>query len=165
VRAGRHAHARPGRRGHRYTPHAFATDHAPSHAVLCATTGLAKHLTDDEIEAVLARELSRLAHRDVIVITIASLMPVFAGLLLRIPFHTAPRGGPDWQTSPTSGAEPIALVPSVYVLGLAADRAGATLTGQPSSLAHALIKSDITGTVEPLGRRSASGPLYVVMAW
>lgn len=142
-------------------PRAFATGRDPSHAVLCVTTGLTKRLTDHEIEAVLARELSRLAHRDLAVTTIASLMPVLAGLLLRIPFHSAPLGEPDWQTNPTSGAELIALVLTVYALEfllvralsrrreLADDRAGAILTGRPSSLGGALIKLDTAGTAIP----------------
>ncbi len=142
-------------------PSAYAAGRTPAHSVLCVTTGLTKHLTDEEIEAVLARELSRLAHRNVVVITIASLMPVLACLLLRIPFHAAPLNTPDWQTNPTLGTTLIALVLTVYALGfllvkalarhreLAADRAGATLTGQPSALARALTKLDVTSTAIP----------------
>lgn len=153
-------------------PDVFATGRTPSHAVLCVTTGLSEQLTDDEIEAVLARELSRLAHRDSAVLTIASLVPVLAGLLVRIPFHTAPLGGPHRQTGPTTiGAELIALALTVYGLGfllvralsrhreLAADRAAATLTGQPTSLARALIKLDAAGTAIPTtDLRSTTAP-------
>jgi heat shock protein HtpX len=140
---------------------AFATGRTPSRAVLCVAAGLTEQLTDDELETVLARELSRLAHRDLVVITLATLMPVLAGLLIRVPFHTAPLGGPGWQTSPTLGVELIALVLSVYALGfllvralsryreLAADRGGAVLTGRPSALARALVKLDSTGTPIP----------------
>jgi heat shock protein HtpX len=142
-------------------PRALAAGRTPSHAVLCVTTGLIDELTDDEVEAVLARELSRLAHRDVVVTTIAPLMAMFAGLLIRIPFHTSPLGGSAWQTDPALGTELAVAVLLVYVLGfllvrmlsrrreLAADRDSATLTGRPTSLARALIKLDSAGTAIP----------------
>ena len=142
-------------------PGAFATGRTPSHAVLCVTTGLTKQLTDDELEAVLARELSRLAHRDTVVTTAAPLIALLAGLLTRIPFHTSPLGGSGWQTSPTLGAASIIVALLVYTLGfllvwalsrhreLAADHGAAILTGQPSSLARALIKLDTAGTEIP----------------
>jgi heat shock protein HtpX len=142
-------------------PHAFAAGRTPTHSVLCVTTGLTKQLTDDEVEAVLARELSRLAHRDAVVTTIASFLALLVGLLIRIPFRTAPLGGAGWQTNPMLGTGLIVTVVAVYVLGflaaralsrhreLAADRGGAILTGQPSSLARALVKLDAAGTPIP----------------
>jgi len=53
-------------------PNAFATGRSPSHAVICATRGLMNRLSDEELEAVLAHELSHVAHRDVAIMTIAS---------------------------------------------------------------------------------------------
>jgi len=53
-------------------PNAFATGRSPKHAVICATRGLMQRLNDEELEAVLAHELSHVAHRDVAVMTIAS---------------------------------------------------------------------------------------------
>jgi len=142
-------------------PGAFAAGRRPSRAVLCVTTGLTERLTDDEVEAVLARELSRLAHRDVIVIAVASLMAVLGALLMRISFRAALPGGPGWRSDPAYGAALAATVVFVYALGfllvralsrcrdLAADRAGATLTGRPSSLARALVKLDAAGAAIP----------------
>jgi len=142
-------------------PDAYAAGRTPTHAVLCVTTGLKNRLTDDEIEAVLARELSRLAHRDTLVLTAAPLMAVLAGLLMRIPIHSTPLGGHNWQTNPALGAELIAIVLSAYTLTfllvrsiarhreLAADHDSAILTGQPSALAHALAKLDPAGTPIP----------------
>jgi heat shock protein HtpX len=142
-------------------PGAYAAGRTPSHAVLCVTSGLTNQLTDDELEAVLARELSRLAHHDTLVLTTTPFIAVLAGLLIRVPFHSAPLGGHGWQTNPAFGAELIAIVLSVYALAfllvraisrhreLAADHDSAILTGQPSSLAHALAKLDAAGTTIP----------------
>ncbi len=53
-------------------PNAFATGRSPSKSVVCVTTGLLRRLDTDELEGVLAHELSHVAHRDVAVMTIAS---------------------------------------------------------------------------------------------
>lgn len=157
-------------------PDAFATGRTPSHAVVCVTSGLTKQLTDDEVEAVLARELSRLAHRDAFVIAIASLMAVLAGLLVRVPFDSAPLGGPEWRTNPACGAAFIAIVLFVYAVGfllvralsrsreLAADRSGALLTGQPSSLARALVKLDAANGASGAGTATPTKDLRTVTA-
>ncbi|MGH2717778.1 MAG: M48 family metalloprotease, partial [Actinomycetota bacterium] len=62
-------------------PNAFATGRSPKAAVVCATSGLLRRLDEPEVEAVLAHEISHVAHRDVAVMTIASGLGVMAGLL------------------------------------------------------------------------------------
>ena len=61
-------------------PNAFATGRNADHAVVCVTTGLLRRLEPEELEGVLAHELSHVAHRDVAVMTIASFLGVLAGL-------------------------------------------------------------------------------------
>jgi heat shock protein HtpX len=133
-------------------PNAFATGRSPKRAVVCATTGIMRRLSPAELEGVLSHELSHVAHRDVTVMTIASFVGVLAGFLTRIALY----GGMGGRRGNDNGA-PVVLIITlvsvvVYALSflltralsryreLAADRAGAVLTGQPSALASALVK-------------------------
>lgn len=136
-------------------PNAFATGRTPKRAVVCATTGLMNRLDERELEGVLAHELSHVAHRDVTVMTIASVVGVLAGFLTRIVlFSGMGRGRRDNSGTPVVLIMVLVSV-IVYALSfvltralsryreLSADRSGAFLTGQPSALASALTK--ITG--------------------
>lgn len=132
-------------------PNAFATGRTPSRAVVCATTGLMRRLDERELEGVLAHELSHVAHRDVTVMTIASVVGVLAGFLTRIVVYSGMgRGRRDNGTPVVLVVLLVSIV--VYALAflltralsryreLSADRAAAFLTSQPSALASALVK-------------------------
>jgi heat shock protein HtpX len=138
-------------------PNAFATGRNSKNSVLCVTEGLMYHsnLTPEEKEGVLAHELSHVAHKDVQVMTVASLLAIVAGLLVRFAFYSELFGG--GRRNNNQNALPIIaiiMVVSVVVYAisfllirvlsryreLAADRSGALLTGQPSALASALQK-------------------------
>jgi heat shock protein HtpX len=133
-------------------PNAFATGRSPQRAVVCATTGIMARLSPAELEGVLSHELSHVAHRDVTVMTVASFVGVLAGFLTRMALYS----GMGRRNNNSNGA-PVVLIITlvsvvVYALSflltralsryreLAADRAGAFLTGQPSALASALVK-------------------------
>ena len=64
-------------------PNAFATGRSPDRAVVCVTTGILGKLTPEELEGVLAHELSHVAHRDVLVMTVAASAGIVAGMLTR----------------------------------------------------------------------------------
>ena len=139
-------------------PNAFATGRNQQHAVLCVTNGILRRLSPPELEAVLAHELSHVAHRDVMVMTIASFLGVLAGIITRMAFYSQLFGGGRRDDRDNTAAM-IALVMVismvVYAVSflliralsryreLSADRAGAMLTGRPSKLASALVK--VTG--------------------
>jgi heat shock protein HtpX len=143
-------------------PNAFATGRSPKTSVVCVTSGLLRRLEEPEIEAVLAHELSHVAHRDVAVMTIASGLGMIAGLMTRVLFYSELFGGGGGRGNDQNGQnaffiEMIVLLVSVVVYfvsflltmalsryrELAADRSGALLIGRPSLLASALVK--ITG--------------------
>jgi heat shock protein HtpX len=136
-------------------PNAFATGRNADHAVVCATTGLMRRLTKEELEGVLAHEMSHVAHKDVQVMTIASFLAIIAALLVRMAFYGELFGG--GRRDNNQNAVPIWLILMavsvvVYAISfllirllsryreLSADRSGALLTGQPSALASALQK-------------------------
>ncbi len=136
-------------------PNAFATGRNADHAVLCVTTELLRRLENDELEGVIAHEMSHVAHKDVQVMTIASFLAVIAALLVRFAFYSELFGGRSRNNN--QSALPIMLVIMlvsvvVYAVSfllirmlsryreLSADRSGALLTGQPSALASALQK-------------------------
>lgn len=134
-------------------PNAFATGRSERSALVCATTGLLNRLEPEELEGVLAHEMSHVAHRDVAVMTIASFIGVLAGVITRIALFS---GLSRSATNAGPAGLAILLIPLasavVYVFGflltrllsryreLAADRAAAQLTGRPSALASALTK-------------------------
>lgn len=138
-------------------PNAFATGRTQKRAVVCVTTGLLRRLDPEELEAVMSHELSHVAHRDVTVMTVASFAAVVAGITVR----TAMWGGLMRDRRDQNAAlvflAVVVISILVYVVSflltralsryreLAADRAGAMLTGNPSALARALQK--ISGDV------------------
>ena len=147
-------------------PNAFATGRSPSHAVICATRGIMTRLNDEELEAVLAHELSHVAHRDVAIMTIASGVGMLAGLVGRIAMWGAMFSGGG---NNRDGEQMVLLEIAtwlisivIYVIAylltmalsryreLAADRSGAILIGKPSVLASALVH--ITGDIGKIPR-------------
>ncbi len=155
-------------------PNAFATGRDPRHAVICATRGLMRRLDDEELEAVLAHELSHVAHRDVAVMTIASGVGMLAGLVSRIAMWGAmlSGGGRSRDGENLVLLEMLTWLVSlvIYVIAylltmalsryreLAADRSGAILIGKPSVLASALIHvSGDLGRIPRTDLRQAEG--------
>jgi heat shock protein HtpX len=143
-------------------PNAFATGRNPKNAVVCVTTGIMRRLEDDELEGVLSHELSHVAHRDVAVMTIASFLGVLAGLITRFGLYGGLGRNRDQNTA-VIVLTIIAVSIVVYAISflltralsryreLAADRAGALLTGRPSTLASALTK--ISGDIARIPSR------------
>ncbi|WP_110205056.1 zinc metalloprotease HtpX [Nocardioides daejeonensis] len=150
-------------------PNAFATGRSPDRAVVCVTTGILRTLDAEELEGVLAHELSHVAHRDVLVMTVASSAGIVAGMITQ----SAQYGGLSLLSggrgrNNNNGALPaylIALLISLVVYAisffltrllsryreLCADRAGAYLTMKPQALASALQK--ITGEMASIPQR------------
>src|SRR5881227_470946 len=74
-------------------PNAFATGRSPKHAAVAVTTGLWQRLEPREVEGVLAHELSHIANRDVLVMTVASFFAMLAALLTRFGLYAGMFGG------------------------------------------------------------------------
>jgi heat shock protein HtpX len=142
-------------------PNAFATGRSEDRAVVAVTTGLMKRLDEREMEAVLSHELSHVAHRDVTVMTVASAVGVLAGFMIRSAM---------WSSMGRRDQNGVPVVLLFMLIGivvyavsffltrvlsryreLAADRAGAIMTGQPAALASALTK--ISGSMARIPER------------
>ena len=135
-------------------PNAFATGRTPKHAAVAVTTGLWNRLEPQEVEGVLAHELSHIGNRDVTIMTIASFFAMLAAILTRFGLYAGMFGG---GRSRDSGGTPVWLIMflvSIVVYALswvlmmaisryreyAADRGSALITGSPEHLMSALQK-------------------------
>jgi heat shock protein HtpX len=151
-------------------PNAFATGRSPKHAAICATTGLLNRLEPKEIEGVLAHELSHVANRDVLVMTIASFFAMLAALLTRFGLYAGMfggfGGGNNRNGNNNNNGVPVWLVVlavSIVVYAIsyvlirtisryreyAADRGSALITGAPEYLMSALQKISSQMTLIP----------------
>jgi heat shock protein HtpX len=152
-------------------PNAFAVGRSPKTATVCATTGLLELLSPAELEGVLGHELTHVANRDVLLMTVASFFAAIASFIVQMGFWFGL--GFDDRDDNGPGFLVVILVSAVvylvsYVLiqslsryrEFAADRGSAIITGRPSALSSALVR--ISGTMEQIPQRdlrAASGEL------
>ena len=131
-------------------PNAFATGRSPSHAVVACTDSIMRLLNKDELEAVLAHELSHVKNRDILTMTMASFIAMIASMIMQSFFFSALFGG----RSRDSGGWIIVWIVSIIVYAVstllilalsryrefAADRGSAYITQNPRALISALSK-------------------------
>ncbi|WP_122089961.1 zinc metalloprotease HtpX [Halalkalicoccus subterraneus] len=128
-------------------PNAFAAGRNQKNATVCVTTGILQALSEDELEGVLAHELSHIKNRDVMVMTIASFLSTLAFIVVRWGWLFS--GGDGRNQAPVWVAILVSLV--VWIVSFlliralsryreySADRGAAMITGKPSALASALM--------------------------
>ena len=138
-------------------PNAFATGRNKKHAAVAVTTGLWNRLEPQEIEGVLAHELSHIVNRDVLVMTVASFFAMLAGLLTRFGLYSGMFGGFGGNRDNNNNSVPVWLIvvvvsivtyflSQILILAIsryreyAADRGSALITGAPENLMSALQK-------------------------
>jgi heat shock protein HtpX len=135
-------------------PNAFATGRSPKHAAVAVTRGLWQRLEPREVEGVIAHELSHIANRDVLIMTVASFFAMLAGLLTRFGLYGGMFGGGRSRDNNGVPVWLIVLLVSVVTYFLsqililaisryrefAADRGSALITGAPEHLMSALQK-------------------------
>jgi heat shock protein HtpX len=147
-------------------PNAFATGRSPKHAAVCVTTGLLDRLEPKEVEGVLAHELSHIANRDVLIMTLASFFAMLAALLTRFGLYFGMWGGGGGGNRDNNNGPPVWLIifaVSIVVYAVsfilirtisryreyAADRGSALITGSPEYLMSALQKISSQMTLIP----------------
>src|SRR5438045_6641451 len=139
-------------------PNAFATGRSPKHAAVAVTRGLWERLEPQEVEGVLAHELSHVVNRDVLVMTVASFFAMLAGMLTRFGLYAGMFGGFGGRNSNNNNnSVPVWLIvllvsvvtyflSQILILAIsryrefAADRGSALITGAPEHLMSALQK-------------------------
>src|SRR6478672_1762034 len=148
-------------------PNAFATGRSPKHVAVAVTTGLWRRLDKEESESVLAHELSHVANRDVLVMTVASFFAMLAALLTRFGLYAGMFGGfGGGSRNNNNNQVPVWLIVTAVAIityavsfvlirtisryrEYAADRGSALITGTPENLMSALQKISSQFTMLP----------------
>jgi heat shock protein HtpX len=157
------------------TPNAFATGRNPSHAAVAVTEGILRMLSDDELEGVLAHELSHVKNRDVLISTIAATLAGAITYLAHMAQWAALFGGRSRDDD--EGGNPIALILVAVLAPIAAmlvqlavsrarefqaDATGARIAGQPWGLAKALEKLQMANERAPMAANASTAHLFIV---
>ncbi len=158
------------------SPNAFATGRNPEHGVVAVTTGIMRITTDQELEGVLAHELSHIKHRDILIQSVAATL---AGAITMIAswarFAAFFGGGGD---DDEGGGNILAVILFSVIAAFAAmliqlaisrsreylaDEGGASLSGNPLYLAGALRKLNAGVARNPMNDANPStAPLFIV---
>jgi len=154
-------------------PNAFATGRNPSHAAVAVTRGILELMTPQELEGVLAHELSHVKNRDILISTIAATIGAALTFLTRMMMFGG-MGGRDRESNNPLGAilglvalivAPLAAM--LIQMGISrareyqADRSGAEITGSPLALASALAKLDAGTRNIPMPVNPAVSQLFI----
>ncbi|MEW5832869.1 MAG: zinc metalloprotease HtpX [Campylobacterota bacterium] len=158
---------------HDRIPNAFATGRNPQNAAVAITTGLLELLNEDEIEGVMAHELSHVAHRDILVATIAATIAGAVAFIANMLQFGAMFGGRD-----NRGGNPILMLVMAILLPIAAtviqmtisrsrefmaDEGAARLTGHPEWLQSALVKlSNYNARGEVHGATPENAHMFII---
>ncbi len=159
------------------TPNAFATGRSPQHAAVAVTEGIMRMLDDEELEGVLAHELSHVKNRDTLTMTIAATLAGVITYLAHMAQWAAIFGGGRRDDEEGSGGgvfgallmailAPIAAMLIQLAISRArefqADASGAQLAGRPWGLAKALEKLEMASRMAPMDATPATAHLFIV---
>jgi heat shock protein HtpX len=157
------------------TPNAFATGRSPQHAAVAVTEGILRIMNEQELEGVLAHELSHVLNRDILISTIAATIAGAIGMLANMAQWNLFLGGS--RDDEGRGTNPIALIATMIFAPLAAmliqmavsrsreyeaDASGARLTRRPLGLASALAKLHQANQISPMNASPATSHLFIV---
>src|SRR5437762_6457757 len=158
------------------TPNAFATGRNPEHAAVAVTEGIMRILDQDELEGVLAHELSHVKNRDVLISTIAATLAGAITGVARMAYFASFFGGSRDEDGERGGNPLVLILFSIlapiaaFLIQMAvsrarefqADESGARLAGRASGLAGALEKIEVASRAEPLPASPATAHLFIV---
>jgi len=148
------------------TPNAFATGRNEDHAAVAVTSGILKMLTKDELEGVIAHELSHVKHKDILISTMAATIASAVVLLSRwaVFFSSDDRG--MISTIAMAIVAPVAATVIQMALSRSreyeADAGSAEVTGQPEALAGALAKLSKAASTKPMDANPSTAHMFIV---
>jgi heat shock protein HtpX len=155
-------------------PNAFATGRNPKHAAVAVTTGIMRILSHEELQGVIAHELSHVRHRDILISTIAATIAGAISYLAQMAQWAMIFGG---RGDDDEGGNPIAALAMMVVGPIAAlivqmaisrsreysaDEGGARLAGNPRYLAGALRKLHAASQKIPMHASPATSHMFIV---
>jgi heat shock protein HtpX len=159
-------------------PNAFATGRNPQHAAVAVTEGIMRILDEEELEGVLAHELSHVTNRDVLVSTVAAtLAGAITGIARMAYFASFFGGGRSSDDEEGGGGNPLVTMLFAMLAPIAAmliqfavsrarefhaDATGARLAGKPWGLAKALEKLEMASRMAPMDANPATAHLFIV---
>lgn len=157
---------------HDHIPNAFATGRNPEHAAVAITTGLLELLTEEEVEGVMAHELSHVEHRDILIATIAATIAGAVAFIANILQFGAMFGRNNRNSNPIIMIAMAILLPiaaSVIQMTISrsrefmADEGAARLSGHPEWLQSALVKlSNYNGRGEVQGATPENAHMFII---
>jgi heat shock protein HtpX len=150
-------------------PNAFATGRNPKHAAVAVTQGITKLLSEDELRGVLAHELAHVKNRDILTQSVAS---AIGAMITYLAYFALWFGGDDDSPLGLIGSLALVLLAPIAATLIqlavsrqrefAADATGAQVTGNPESLASALLRLEEGAKAMPVQVNQATEPLYIV---
>lgn len=154
-------------------PNAFATGRNPSHAAVCVTQGLIQQLQWNEVEGVLAHELSHVKHRDILIGSVAAAIAMGITFAARMAMYAGMFGGggrDDDRPNPIALLAMSILAPvAAGVMQMAvsrsreyeADAGAARLLGSETALVSALGKISRGVAAQPVAVNPAQASAYI----
>jgi heat shock protein HtpX len=148
------------------TPNAFATGRNEDHAAVAVTSGILKMLTKDELEGVIAHELSHIKHKDILISTMAATVASAVVMLSRwaVFFGSDERG--MISTIAMAIVAPVAATVIQMALSRSreyeADAGSAKVSGKPEALAGALTKLSKAASLKPMDANPSTAHMFIV---
>ncbi|MBW4556011.1 MAG: zinc metalloprotease HtpX [Trichormus sp. ATA11-4-KO1] len=158
------------------TANAFATGRDPEHAAVAVTEGILNILPEDELEGVIAHELTHITNRDTLTQAVAATIAGAVSFLAQMVSYSLWFGGAGSRDG-DRGGNPLGILLTVILAPLAAtiiqlaisrtrefsaDAGAAKLTGNPRALARALQRLEATAKQLPLNANPAFEPLLII---
>ena len=157
------------------SPNAFATGRNPAHAAVAATEGILRVLDENQLEGVIAHELSHVRHRDILISSVAATMGAAIMMIARMAQFAALFGGGSRDDD--NRGNPIGLLLTMILAPLAAmmiqaaisrsrefaaDAGAAELVGNPYGLVDALKKIEAVATQVPMEANPATAHMFII---